>query len=332
MVTKAMIMSAGVGSRLDPLTRNIPKPLVPIANIPSMDILLKHLKNNGIDEVIANTHYLASQIHDRYVNTSNLDIKFDHVYEKELSGTAGGVKKCQFFFEKGEDFLVMSADGVTNVNIREAINCHKKSKCIATMIIKAVPNCEVKKFGVVVTDSNGFIEEFQEKPDCKEAKSNLVNTGIYVFNYNIFDYIPKGKKYDFAKDVFPDLLSKNININTYTTDEYWCDIGSIEQYVKSVNDVFNNKLEINGTKIIKKENGNLIIGKNTDLANSVEIVGNCVIGNNCKIGSNSKIKYSIIWDNVEIADNIEVENCVIASNSKIFTPISNKIIEANSNI
>lgn len=330
MVKKAMIMSAGVGSRLNPLTNDVPKPLVPIANIPTMDILLEHLANNGITKVIANTHYLGKQIHSRYEKDSPIKIDFTYIHEDELSGTAGGLKKCQFFFDKGENFLVMSADGLTELDIEKAIEHHKKSNCIATMVTKKVSESEVDKFGVVVTDSKGFIKEFQEKPKREEAKSNLINTGIYVFNYEIFNYIPENTTFDFAKNVFPTLLANGIKINTYLTEKYWSDIGSIEQYIESTKDILNKKINVNKLNIKKTKDALFTIGNDTKISNSATIEGTCVIGNKCCLKDNSAIKNSILWDNVEISENVKIENCIIANNSKIEISLKDKIIEANS--
>ena len=205
---KAMIMAAGMGSRLEPITLIMPKPLIPVMNIPLMDIILSQLSNIGIKNVISNTYYLSHQIIERY-KKNNLGVHFNYIQEKELSGTAGGMKKCQFFFDKGEDFLVMSGDVLTTADIQKGIEQHKRTGALATIGIKQVPHEKVSHFGVVVTDNDGYISEFQEKPSMDEAKSNFINTGIYIFNYKIFDYIPENTFYDFAKDVFPKLLFRN---------------------------------------------------------------------------------------------------------------------------
>ena len=152
MLKKAMIMAAGVGSRLGALTNIVPKPLVPLANTPAMDILINHI---------------------------------------------------QSFFDKDEDFIILSGDGLTDLDIEKAYFSHKKSNAIATIVAKEVEHNEVSKYGIIVTDENGFVESFQEKPPTREAKSNLANTGIYIFNYKIFNYIPSNTFYDFAKNVFP---------------------------------------------------------------------------------------------------------------------------------
>lgn len=205
---KAMIMAAGMGSRLEPLTLMVPKPLIPVMNTPIMDIILTQLADLGVKDVISNTYYLSEQIIDRY-SKNKLGIHFNYIKETELSGTAGGVKKCQFFFDEGEDFIVMSGDVLTNADIKKGVEIHKKSGAVATIGIKQIAHEKVSHFGVVVTDENGYITEFQEKPSIEEAKSNCINTGIYIFNYKIFDYIPENTFYDFAKNVFRNYLTKN---------------------------------------------------------------------------------------------------------------------------
>lgn len=326
-ITKAMIMAAGVGSRLDPLTQEVPKPLVPIANRPVMDILMERLADAGIKDVIANTHYKAEQIIERYKN-NDFGINFNYVHEKELSGTAGGVKKCQFFFDEDEDFLVLSADGLSNADLEKGIEIHKKSKAIVTMGIKQIAMEEIPHFGVVVTDKKGFVTEFQEKPAIKEAKSDFINTGIYIFNYKIFDYIPENTFYDFAKNVFPSLLKEKIKIKTFPVNEYWSDIGTIDQYIESTRDLFEGKYSINHTPIISGANNKLISDKG-HMSLSADLIGFNAIGKNCIIGKNVTLENCIIWDDVEIHDNIKLKDCIIASHCEIGTSLVNQIIGPN---
>ena len=326
---KAMVMSAGVGSRLDPLTKYVPKPLVPIANRPVMDILFENLASIGIKDVICNTYYLADKIIERYKN-NNLGINFNYIKEETLSGTAGGVKKCQFFFEPDSTFVVLSADGLTNADIKKGIEIHKNSHAIATIGIKQIAKEEVPHFGVVVTDKDGFITEFQEKPTMEEAKSNYINTGIYIFDYKIFDYIPENTFYDFAKNVFPQLL-KDHAINTFEVKEYWSDIWTLKKKKKSTEDLFEGKCSFSHGKIISKNNG-FYVSDTENIDDSVEFIGYSTIGKNSKIGKNVIIKNSIIWDNVTIEDNTKIIDSVIASNSKIGSDLSSQIIGANESI
>lgn len=321
-ITKAMVMSAGMGSRLEPLTLQVPKPLVPVANRPVMDILFEKLAGAGIKDVVCNTYYLAEQIIDRY-KENNLGVNFNYITEDTLSGTAGGLKKCQFFFEQGEDFVVLSADGLTNADILKGIESHKKSGAIATIGVKRVSHDEVSHFGVVVTDNDGFITEFQEKPSIEEAKSDCINTGIYIFNYKIFDYIPENTFYDFAKNVFPKLLEEK-QINTFVIEDYWSDIGTLEQYRQSVQDVFNAECEFRHGEIVKSSDGAYI--SQSVVPNCTKFIGCSTIGSNCAIGKNVVIENSIIWDNVKIADNVHLKNCILASNEVATCDMSDKII------
>lgn len=317
MIKKAMVMAAGIGSRLDPLTQKIPKPLVPVLNKPVMDILLQKLKDYGVEKVIANTHYLAEQIQNRYTKNSPVDIHFDYIHEETLSGTAGGVKKCEFFFDDVEDFIVVSADGLHDADLDKIVKSHKESGCIATMAISAVDHAEVCHFGVVVPTKEHYVSEFQEKPSIEEAKSNYINTGIYVFNKRIFDFIPKGEKYDFAKNVFPRLLEAGEKINTYRIYSYWSDIGTIEQYIQSNIDALSKKVLIKDPNIIRKYDSVYVIGENTKLPEDTSLLNNVVIGKNCTIGKNVKMENVILWDNVTVADNVTLKNVVCANNTTI---------------
>ena len=305
---KAMVMAAGMGSRLEPITLKLPKPLIPVMNRPLMDIILSQLHNIGVNEVISNTYYLANQIIDRY-KSNKLGIKFNYIKETELSGTAGGVKKCQFFFDEGEDFIVISGDVLTTADIKEGIEIHKKSGAIATIGVKQVPHELVSHFGVVVTDEKGYITEFQEKPPLEEAKSNLINTGIYIFNYKIFDYIPENTFYDIAKNVFPKLLTEG-QINTFKIAEYWNDIGTIGQYKQSIQDVFNGLCKIEHTPIIETNLGSYI-SETSRIPSTVRFMGNNVIGSNVKLGEYIMLDNCVVMDGAEVKTGSELSNCVI---------------------
>ena len=325
MNLKAMVMSAGMGSRLEPLTLQVPKPLVTVANRAIMDILFENLMSIGIKDVICNTYYLADQIINRY-ESNNIGLNFNYIKEDTLSGTAGGLKKCQFFFKEGEDFVVLSADGLSNADILQGIEIHKKSGAIATIGVKRVKPEEVSHFGVVVTDEDGFIVEFQEKPPITEAKSDCINTGIYIFNYKIFDYIPENTFYDFAKNVFPKLLLER-QINTFVINDYWSDVGTLAQYKLSAWDVFDGNCHFTHDEIIKTAKGEYISG--SVIPDDTELSGRSVIGKNCDIGKNVIIENSILWDNIKIADNVKIKNCIIASDEIVTDDIENTVIGHN---
>lgn len=328
LVKKAMVMAAGVGSRLDPLTQNVPKPLVPILNKPVMDILLEKLSKYGVKSVIANTYYLAKNIQNRYEKDSPVDINFESICEETLSGTAGGVKKCEFFFKDEENFLVVSADGLHDADLGKIIASHKASGCIATMAIAEIVREEVSKYGVVVYSNDNKVVEFQEKPSLIEAKSNFINTGIYVFNKRIFDFIPENTVYDFAKNVFPLLLSIGEKINVCKINDYWSDIGTIEQYIQSNWDALDGSVEANNNKIVTTSKGKYVVGENCIIPQNLDIEGFVVIGHNCEIGENVYLKNAILWDNVVVKDSVSITNSVVANDSIIFSSIAGQIVPA----
>lgn len=343
---RAMIMAAGMGKRLEPLTFCKAKPMVTVGNAPVMEHILKLLKKYNITEVIANTHYLAGQLTDYFINNPIEGMKLEFLHEEKLSGTAGGVKKCEWFINQNDTFIVMSGDSLTDVNLHDLIKKHKESKAIATMALKRIPKEEVIHMGVVVTNGNGKVLEFQEKPTLEEAKSDLVNTGIYIFEPEIFDYIPTGIFYDFAKQVFPRLMKDNKPIYGFEINEYWNDIGTLKQYRLSTYDALEGivSIDINGTKF---ENGwigknttlgknlsfesNILIGNNCNIGDEVSFINNVTVGNNSKIGYKSKLDGCLIWDNTIIEENCTLNKCIIGSNVHIGknTIIQNNVIIAD---
>lgn len=330
-IKKAMILAAGVGSRLEPLTNTVPKPITPICNQVCMDIILNNLKACGIEKVIANTHYLANKIHELYKKNTILPIEF--LNETTLSGTAGGLKKCEAFFKDEENFIVLSSDGLCDINLNNVINTHLESNAITTIVTKEVSKNNVHKYGVIVTDENNFVSKFQEKPKVEEALSKQINTGIYIFNKRIFHYIPQNTFFDFAKNVFPALLKNNEKINTYNYKGYWTDIGTIDEYIKCNNDVFNKYINLKNVNIKNFNNGKLISNTNfNNMPQSLIIEGNCVIGRNCQIGENVKLKNVIIWDNVIIKSGVTLENVVVGNNFNICESVYNKILANKKNL
>lgn len=324
---KTFIMAAGLGTRLRPLTYSLPKPLVPVMNYPVIGHLMNNLKLHGVKEVVVNLHYQPELIKSFLSDGKSWGIEINYSYEPKLLGTAGGVKRKEDFFN--DTFIVTSGDGLSDINFTKLVHYHKKKKALATVVLKPV---EMKlEYGVVAVDDDNKITNFYEKPSIGEIFTNLVNTGIYVFEPEVFKYIPKNKFYDFGKQLLPKLVSKSLPVYGYIMEEYWCDVGNLSEYKKAHYDCLEGKLKIQiNAKQIKR---GIWVGKNTTLPVSLKIhppcfigdnvkIGNnsvigsyTVIGNNCIIGNNTKIYDSILWDNVVVRSNVRLRSCIIGNNA-----------------
>src|SRR3954452_1575429 len=226
---RAMVMAAGLGTRLRPLTYEVPKPMVPVANRPVMEHILRLLPRHGFDQVIANLHWFPETIRERFGDGSDLGVDLTYSYEDELLGTAGGVRNVAEFFGD-EPSLVMAADALTDIDLAALRAAHEAHDGIATLAVKRV--ADVSEFGVVIAGSDGRIQGFQEKPDPAEALSDLASCMIYVLEREIFDYFPDRPVVDFALDVFPALLENDVPFHVHAIDEYWNDVGSLPEYLQ----------------------------------------------------------------------------------------------------
>src|SRR5689334_9979196 len=215
---RAMVLAAGLGTRLRPLTYEITKPMVPVLDRPVMEHIVDLLARHGFDEVVANLHYFPETI------KAHFGDRLSYRFEEELLGTAGGVRACADFF--GDDsFIVISGDALTDIDLGALAERHRSSGGVATLAVKQV--ADTREYGVVLHDAGGRITGFQEKPAPEEALSNLGNCGIYVFSPEIFDYFPPEPFVDWATDVFPVLLANDVPFHIHEVREYWNDIGSL---------------------------------------------------------------------------------------------------------
>lgn len=304
---RAMIMAAGVGNRLMPLTINIPKPMVPIANIPVMEYGVALLRRHNINEVIANLHYLPDYVADYFGDGRKFGVDLFFSREEKLLGTAGGVKNNARFLQN-DTFVILSGDALTDIDLSKLIDFHRSKGALATIALKRVE--EVSQYGVVITDSDSKIVAFQEKPKAEEALSNLVNTGIYVFEPEIFKLITDNQVYDFGKELFPKLVAMKLPFYGYNCgDTYWCDVGSTKVYLQANKDILSNKVKTTlNYKAIADE---VIIGKD------VELKGHVVIGKGCTVENGAIIKDSVIWPRTVIKKSAAVIDSVIGNDCTI---------------
>lgn len=293
---KAFILAAGLGTRLRPLTEEISKPMVPIVNKPVMEHIIDLLAAHQITEIYANLHYHADAILGHFDDGAKWDVNIIYSMEDTLLGTAGGVGSAKQALGK-ETFLVISGDALTDINLTELVKFHKEKKGIATIVLTEID--DPSKYGVVITDRSSRIVKFQEKPLQGKAKSRLANSGIYVFEPEIFDYIPEGVFYDFGRDLFPLFLKKGIDFYGFCHNDYWNDVGSLEEYQRGNFDALEGKVKVNipGTRI--KEN--IWVGENCEIQEGVLLVGPICMGENCLVKKNAKLLGPlIIGDNMVI--------------------------------
>ncbi|MFC1510825.1 sugar phosphate nucleotidyltransferase [Candidatus Margulisiibacteriota bacterium] len=306
---KALIMAAGYGTRMEPLTLAVPKPMVPIVNLPTMHHNIELLKRYGFREITANIHYYPEQIQNYFGDGFELGVDLSYSYEEELLGTAGGVRRMAVeIAEVKETFLVLSSDALTDINLKRIVAYHKKKKALMTIALAKVE--DVSQFGVVIQDSDGKITGFQEKPDPSEAKSNLANTGVYVIEPEILKMIPEGF-FDFGKQLFPRLVEEGAALFGYPMVEYWSDVGGLDKYIQSNHDAVKGVVQINIPG--KKVSRSTWIGEREDIDKSARFEGAVVIGDSCHIGRNVYIKDSVIGDKCIIEDGAIVTGSVVWS-------------------
>jgi mannose-1-phosphate guanylyltransferase len=300
-----MLLAAGLGTRLRPLTYELPKPMVPILGRPVMEHILRLMARHGFDDVVANLHYFPDLIRSRFGDGSDYGVRLVYSYEPELMGTAGGVGNVRDHFG-GETFLIISGDALTDVDLTALWEAHKRKGGIATLALKRVD--DPSQLGVVIVNEDGRIQGFQEKPDPAEALSNLGNCGIYVFEPEIFDYFPEREFVDWAMDVFPRLLAEDVSFYGHEVEEYWNDVGSLEEYRQGNFDALEGKVRVdmpgtgNGRELPADAEieGSVFIGEGCEIAAGVRLTGPVVIGAGSTIGENSALRDTIVWPRTEV--------------------------------
>jgi mannose-1-phosphate guanylyltransferase len=288
---KAMVLAAGLGTRLRPLTYEIPKPMVPVLDRPVMAHILGLLERQGFDQVIANLHHFPDAVKDYFGD------RVEYRYEEELLGTAGGVRNVADFF--GDDpVLVISGDALTDVDLGALLERHRQAGGIGTLTVKHVE--DTQEYGVVIHDSEGRIQGFQEKPDPAEALSHLGNCGIYCFSPEVFDYFPDEPFADWANDVFPALLENDVPFHVHETKEYWNDVGSLAELRQGTWDALEGRLKIDVTG---KPEGDppVWVGQGVEIGSDVRLMGPVAIGDGCRIGDGAALRDTIVFPGTEVA-------------------------------
>lgn len=326
---RAMILAAGLGTRLRPITHGIAKPMAPVLNRPVMEQIARLLARHDFTEVIANLYWFPEPIRRHFGDGSQLGISLTYNEEPALHGTAGGVRLVADFL--GDSFLIISGDALTDLDLTAMREFHESHDGIATMATKRVE--DTSQFGVAITDDDGRIQGFQEKPDPAEALSNLANSGVYMFRGEIFDFFPEPGTSaaaeaddpeafaDWALDVFPALLAADVPFYSYEVDAYWNDIGTLAELHQGNVDALSGAVELDrgaprvgedlwsatdlaGSSNLRTE-GPILIGADVEIGSQVELTGPIVIGDGTRIGSGCRLRDSILFAGSELpADSI----------------------------
>ena len=235
-------MAGGEGTRLRPITSLRPKPMVPIVNQPVMEHIIGLVKHHGIDEVVATLAFMPRTIQDYFGAGEEWGVEIGYAVEESPLGTAGSVKNAQHLLGTDEPFLIISGDAVTDIDLTEVLNFHKERGGAVTIALKRVS--DPLDFGVVITAEDGLVERFLEKPSWGQVFSDTINTGIYVIEPWVLDYIPEGEPYDFSADLFPRLMEDGHEIYGIAVEGYWCDVGSRESYMQVHRDILDGLVKV----------------------------------------------------------------------------------------
>lgn len=303
-------MAAGLGTRLRPITWEIPKPIVPVCNRPIAAHLVQLLARHGAEQVIANLHWFPEEVKACVGDGSEFGVEVSYRFEEELLGTAGGVRGVSEFLTADEDdFIVLAGDALTDADLGELFAAHKRNGGVATLAVKQV--ADVSQYGVIVTDSDGRIQGFQEKPDPAEALSDLVNCMVYVFSPEILDYFPEHDPIDFANDVFPILLEHDVPFHVHQIDGYWNDIGTLPEYISGNIDALTGAVGfepvgelVEGTRTLADEvevEGPVLIGADVEIGAGANLVGPLVLGAGSRIGAGARLREGVLLPGAEIA-------------------------------
>ncbi|HET6421239.1 MAG TPA: mannose-1-phosphate guanyltransferase [Geobacteraceae bacterium] len=328
---KAVIMAGGFGTRIQPLTSNIPKPMIPLANRPIMLHIVELLKKHGVTELIMLLYHQPDVIKNFFRDGADFGVKIEYVTPLQDMGTAGAVKCAEKFLD--ERFLVISGDLLTDFNLKKIIDFHTDNKALATITLTPVK--DPLQFGVVITDKQKRIIQFLEKPGWGEVISDTINTGIYVLEPEIFQFIPEGENFDFSQNLFPFLLEKKYPLFGYPVKGYWRDIGNTDSYREAHHDIFRGRVNIRiderkldflgkdlrvGEEVNCEETsaleGTVILGNNSQIVGGAQI-RDSVIGRNCTIEAGARLVNCVVWDNVYIKKGARIVDSVICNNVSI---------------
>lgn len=320
---KAVVMAGGAGSRLRPLTINRPKPMVPIVNKPVLAHILDLLKRHGITDVVVTLQYMADAIQDGFGDGHAIGMNIQYSIEETPLGTAGSVKNAQHLLD--DTFLVISGDALTDFDLAQIIDQHRARQALASITLYRVPN--PLEYGVIVVDSEGRVQRFLEKPSWGEIISDTVNTGIYVLEPQVLDYFEPGVQFDFSKDLFPMLLERGDPLYGYVAGGYWCDIGTLQEYMQANADLLEGR--VHTEPLGRHIGGGIWCADEVEIAPDAQLFGPVYLGYGAKVkggvvvhgpttirdyvvvDNRAHVDRSIVWRNSYIGEGVELRGAIV---------------------
>ncbi|HEU5192716.1 MAG TPA: mannose-1-phosphate guanyltransferase [Methylomirabilota bacterium] len=328
---KAVIMAGGFGTRLRPLTTHIPKPLVPVGNVPIMEHTVRLLKRHGFTDLLVLLYFLPETITGHFGDGSRWGVRMTYATPTADLGTAGAVKFAAG--ELGEPVLVISGDVLTDFDLQAAVRSHRERGAEATIVLTRVDS--PLAYGIVITDESGRIVRFLEKPSWGEVFSDTINTGIYILGPSVLAAVPSGRPYDFGRELFPALLASGRPLYGHVAEGYWRDVGDLTEYRTAHLDLLQGRVgvEIPGTHsqgpehsvwvgegarvdFLTKLSGSVIIGAGAQVAPGVRLA-NCVVGPECMIAAGADIEGSVLWDHVDVGPSARVKEAIVGTRAQI---------------
>lgn len=337
---QAIILVGGLGTRLRPLTNNVPKAAVPMMNKPFLTYQLKLLAKHGIKDVLLSVGYLSEYLQSCMDSQDQYGLNLTYVLEETPLGTAGAIKNCEKFLH--DTFLVMTGDLLTTINLTKIKKFHDEKNAFITMCTKELE--DPTGYGLVEYDSNQKVIRFIEKPEnWREFNTRAVNTAIWIMEPGILDFIPKNVNYSAEYELFPALLKSGKPFYAYPSDEYWFEFGGPAKYIQAHRALFDGEIQIDGAIEISEKiwtekkveiepevklRKPLYLGENCKIGAKAKIGNYTVIGSSSKIGANAKITNSILWEDTVVGKGASIENCILCRECKIgdYVQLSNCVL------
>ena len=311
---RAMILAAGFGTRLKPLTLRLPKPMFPVLNQPLLEHTLKFLSSQGIQDIIINVHHLPKKIVEHFGDGSDFGVRLVFSIEEKILGTAGGLKKAEEFLQK-ETFLVMNSDVLADINLANILKFHKEKNAYLTLVVRQDANPE--KYKPIQLADDGRITRFVDATFNHpfQTTQRVMFTGIQIMEPEIFSRIPKDKFFGTTEDVFPSLVDEGLPVYGTLHEKYWIDIGTRETYIQAQADALEGKLILQTKSSINFEGPLIVppvhIGKDCEISNDAQVGPHAVLGNGCRLRSGAMVENSILWEGVTIGSGATVKNSII---------------------